>query len=82
MPFGVHSWEGVFAAANERCERVLTPAAWAADWRDAHDRLDDLRQRLGDGLWAQGLSVSDSLCAGTFACPVPDVYPVSFLRAI
>jgi site-specific recombinase XerD len=25
MPFGVHSWEGVFAAANERCERVLTP---------------------------------------------------------
>jgi hypothetical protein len=31
---------------------VLPPAAWAADWRDAHDRLDDLRQRLGDGLWA------------------------------
>jgi hypothetical protein len=27
-------------------------------------------------------SVSDSLCAGTFACPFPDVYPVSFLRAI
>ncbi len=24
MPFGVHSWEGVFRAANERCERVLT----------------------------------------------------------
>jgi hypothetical protein len=21
MPFGVHSWEGVFRAANERCER-------------------------------------------------------------
>jgi hypothetical protein len=35
---------------------VLPPAAWAADWRDAHDRLDDLRQRLGDGLWAQGLA--------------------------
>src|ERR1700675_1212066 len=27
-------------------------------------------------------SVSDSLCAGTFSCPFPDVYPVSFLRAI
>jgi hypothetical protein len=27
-------------------------------------------------------SVSDSLCAGTFRCPFPDVYPVSFLRAI
>src|SRR6266498_1972847 len=26
MPFGVHSWEGVFRAANERCERVLTPS--------------------------------------------------------
>jgi site-specific recombinase XerD len=25
MPFAVHSWEGVFTAANERCERVLTP---------------------------------------------------------
>jgi len=25
LPFGVHSWEGVFRAANERCERVLTP---------------------------------------------------------
>jgi len=25
MPFGVHSWEGVFRAANERCEGVLTP---------------------------------------------------------
>src|ERR1039457_7733000 len=25
MPFGVHSWGGVFAAANKRCERVLTP---------------------------------------------------------
>jgi hypothetical protein len=35
---------------------VLPRAAWAADWRDAHDRLDDLRQRLGDGLWAQGLA--------------------------
>jgi integrase len=26
MPFGVHSWNGVFATANDRCERVLTPA--------------------------------------------------------
>ena len=37
--------------------------------------------------WKTGLadlaqSVSDFLCAGTFACPAPDVYPVSFLRAI
>jgi hypothetical protein len=35
---------------------VLPPAAWAAGWRDAYDRLEDLRQQLGDGPWAQGLS--------------------------
>jgi hypothetical protein len=35
---------------------VLPPAAWAAGWRDAYDRLEDLRRRLGDGHWAQGLS--------------------------
>ncbi len=35
---------------------VLPPDAWAADWRDAHDRLDNLRQRLGNGLWVQSLA--------------------------
>jgi hypothetical protein len=35
---------------------VLPPAAWAADWRDAHDRLQDLRQRVGEGPWAQALA--------------------------
>jgi len=25
LPFSVHSWEGVFRAASERCEQVLTP---------------------------------------------------------
>lgn len=25
LPFHPHSWEGVFRAANQRCERVLTP---------------------------------------------------------
>ena len=35
---------------------VLPPAAWAADWRDARDRLEDLRQRIGDGPWAQALA--------------------------
>jgi len=32
---------------------VLPPAAWAADWRDAHDRLEDLKERIGDGPWDQ-----------------------------
>jgi hypothetical protein len=35
---------------------ILPPAEWAANWRDAHDRLEDLRERLGDGLWARALA--------------------------
>jgi hypothetical protein len=35
---------------------VLPPAAWAADWRDAHDRLEDLKERIGDGPWAQAVA--------------------------
>ena len=26
LPFRIHSWDGVFATANRRCERVLTPS--------------------------------------------------------
>jgi hypothetical protein len=32
---------------------VLPPAAWAADWRDAHDRLEDLKEQVGHGPWTQ-----------------------------
>lgn len=35
---------------------VLAPAAWAADWRDAHERLEDLMTRVGGGPWAEGLA--------------------------
>ena len=35
---------------------VPRPATWAAEWRDAHDRLEDLRQRVGEGPWAHGLA--------------------------
>jgi hypothetical protein len=35
---------------------VLPPAAWVADWRDAHDRLEDLRGQVGDGQWNQALA--------------------------
>ncbi|MGW5789176.1 hypothetical protein ACWEV3_01095 [Saccharopolyspora sp. NPDC003752] len=35
---------------------VLEPAAWDADWGDAHARLEDLKDRLGEGIWAQALS--------------------------
>jgi hypothetical protein len=42
------------ALANLRS--VLPAAAWESDWGDAHARLNDLKTKLGDGLWAQALS--------------------------
>lgn len=30
---------------------VLPPDAWTADWRDTHDRLEDLRRQVGEGPW-------------------------------
>ena len=35
---------------------VLSPATWAADWSDTYDRLEDLRQQLGEGPWALSLT--------------------------
>jgi hypothetical protein len=35
---------------------VLPPAAWAADWRDACERLEDLRGQVGDGPWGHALA--------------------------
>ena len=35
---------------------VLAPASWAADWRDAHDRLEDLKERIGPWSWAQAIA--------------------------
>jgi hypothetical protein len=35
---------------------VLPAATWTADWGDAYGRLEDLRQRVGEGPWALGLS--------------------------
>jgi hypothetical protein len=34
--------------------RTIQPApAWAADWGDAHARLEDLRHRIGEGAWGR-----------------------------
>lgn len=34
--------------------RTIQPApTWAADWGDAHARLEDLRHRIGEGAWRQ-----------------------------
>ncbi|MGW3730208.1 Tn3 family transposase [Streptomyces sp. NPDC000851] len=35
---------------------VLEPAVWEADWADAHARLDDLRDRLGQPVWEAALA--------------------------
>ncbi|MEU2119585.1 hypothetical protein ABZ567_29000 [Streptomyces sp. NPDC016459] len=34
---------------------VLGAAVWEADWADSHARLDDLRARLGETVWATAL---------------------------
>ena len=35
---------------------LIALSAWAADWRDAHERLEDLMTRVGGGPWAEGLA--------------------------
>ncbi|WP_274919642.1 hypothetical protein [Streptomyces sp. WZ-12] len=35
---------------------VLPPPTWQEDWGDPHARLEDLKRKLGDGPWAQGLA--------------------------
>lgn len=42
------------ALANLRS--VLLPAGWEADWAESYARLDDLKRKIGDGVWAQGLA--------------------------
>lgn len=32
---------------------VLAPRQWHADWAEVHARLEDLRRRLGEGVWRQ-----------------------------
>ena len=55
---------------------------WMFAQRLAGHSVGRIARALNEGGIPCPSSVSDSLCAGTFACPVPDVYPVSFLRAI
>lgn len=42
------------ALANLRS--VLAPSVWEAEWGDTHDRLDDLKHKLGNGVWTQALT--------------------------
>ncbi|MEU9254460.1 hypothetical protein AB0D66_21720 [Streptomyces sp. NPDC048270] len=34
---------------------VLPPELWESDWGEGHDRLEDLKTKLGQGLWSQAL---------------------------
>jgi hypothetical protein len=42
------------ALANLRS--VLPHGTWETDWADAYARLGDLKRKIGDGVWAQGLA--------------------------
>ncbi|MEW1577214.1 hypothetical protein AB0407_03865 [Streptomyces microflavus] len=53
---GHHSRLAHLHHALTNLRSVLAPATWDADWGDAHARLDDLRKKLGDGIWAQALA--------------------------
>jgi hypothetical protein len=35
---------------------VLPHGTWETDWADAYARLGDLKRKIGDGVWAQGLA--------------------------
>ncbi|MGW9026741.1 hypothetical protein ACWGQ5_21645 [Streptomyces sp. NPDC055722] len=35
---------------------VLPPELWQSDWSEGHDRLEDLKNKLGEGLWSQALT--------------------------
>ncbi|MFI0424041.1 hypothetical protein [Spongiactinospora sp. 9N601] len=40
---------------------TLPPTAWSRDWHDPHARLEDLRSKLGEGIWRRSLAtVSDA----------------------
>ena len=38
---------------------ALAPPVWQADWGETHERLEDLRDKLGHGTWTQALSRVD-----------------------
>ncbi|MGW3823394.1 hypothetical protein ACWEAF_13995 [Streptomyces sp. NPDC005071] len=42
--------------ALEHLRSVLPTGAWARDWGDHHARLEDLKHKLGDGVWQLSLS--------------------------
>ncbi|MFE2711948.1 hypothetical protein ACFXKI_08120 [Streptomyces mirabilis] len=39
--------------ALENLRTVLEPTLWQGDWADTHARLEDLKSRIGDRMWAQ-----------------------------
>jgi hypothetical protein len=88
-----HSRYCVMASVVARATRRAVCLAFAAALRQfgvpaevLSDNGKQFTDRFGKGgevLFDRiSARVSDSLCAGTFCCPVPDFYPVPFLRAI
>ncbi|MEU3168011.1 hypothetical protein [Streptosporangium sp. NPDC006930] len=35
---------------------ILAPQAWSRDWGEAHERLEDLKTKLGEGIWRLALA--------------------------
>ncbi|MGV9387411.1 hypothetical protein ACWDRB_67420 [Nonomuraea sp. NPDC003707] len=60
---GHHSRLAHFHQALSNMRSVLAPTTWGRDWGDTHTRLEDLKAKLGDGIWHRALAgVTDTDC--------------------
>jgi hypothetical protein len=71
---GHHSRLALLHRALTNLRSVMHTDAWEHDWGDACARLDDLKERLGQGLWKQAIDLAsdddrqlvDNLLLGNF----------------
>ncbi|MFI6797598.1 hypothetical protein [Streptosporangium canum] len=53
---GHHSRLAHLHHALSNLRSILAPQAWSRDWGEAHERLEDLKTKLGEGLWCLALA--------------------------
>jgi hypothetical protein len=53
---GHHSRLGHLHHALTNLRSVMTAGAWEADWGESYARLEDLKHKLGQGIWKQALA--------------------------
>jgi hypothetical protein len=53
---GHHSRLAHLHHAMTNLRSVMAAGAWDADWGESHARLEDLKRKLGEGIWKQALA--------------------------